>query len=92
MDHLPVSYNVLAKDITGTDVAKIETGAISGAAQTVKAFINPFAAGGPLSSTKLVPQLQFDLTKQTDVTTALTMMQPNKMRAGILNAFGETNQ
>lgn len=86
------SYNVRANDITGTDVAKLSTGVVSGAAQSLNTAINPFAAGGYFSSTKLVPQIMFDLTKPTDVTTALTMMNSAKMREAILKQTGALSQ
>jgi hypothetical protein len=86
------TYNVKADDIVGGPTAKLSTGVISGAAQSLSTAINPFAAGGYFSSTKLVPQMSFDLTKSTDVTTALTMMQSKKMRDQILSKQGALTQ
>lgn len=86
------SYNVKADDIVGGPTSKIATGPISMAAQTVSATFNPFAAGGLFSSTVLVPQIKFDLTKPQDVTTALTILNSSKMRDRILNNVGAETQ
>lgn len=86
------TYNVRADDIVGTKTAKLATGPISMAAQSISTALNPFAAGGYFSSTKLVPQINFDLTKPQDVTTALTILQSTKMREQILSNQGALSQ
>lgn len=86
------TYNVTATDVLGQPTAKLATGPVSMAAQSIKTALNPFAQGGVFSDTKLVPQINFDLTKSTDVATALTIAQSSKKRQAILNATGVNKQ
>lgn len=86
------TYNVRADDIVGQKTAKLATGPISMAAQSMSTALNPFAEGGYFSSTKLVPQINFDLTQPKDVTTALTILESSRMKDAILSNQGALSQ